>query len=218
MPVVRAAAQAAGGVALLYGSWRAVRDPRLQQVDVRAGDAIRWFGTPALDVVAVNTTDLGSIYAVGGAAACLAATGRRRAAADVLGVGIAAWNLSQANKRRVRRQRPFQAQGVRRLIKEPTGSSFPSGHAAVGAAVFSVLAHHAVGRPLRRRVFGALTAYVPVTRVYVGVHYPTDVLGGAGMGLAIAALWRGPVAAAGRVAVVAAARGLGRLWTSGAPS
>ena len=188
--VARAAAQAAAGLGGLWGAWRALQHPRLQRADVRIGDAVRWFGTPALDEIAVATTDLGSLYAVGGAAATLAATGRRRVAVDLLAVGVAAWNLSQANKRAVRRARPFQAHGVRRLIKEPTGSSFPSGHAAVGAAMFATLAHHAVGRPLRRRVFGALTAYVPVTRVYVGVHYPTDVVGGAGMGLAIAAAWR----------------------------
>jgi hypothetical protein len=34
--------------------------------------------------------------------------------------------------------------------------------------------------------------------VYCGVHYPTDVVGGAGLGLALGSLWRGPVAAANR--------------------
>lgn len=188
--------QAVAGAALLAGSWYGLRSTAVQRLDVRVGDAVRRFGTPVLDRAVVHTTDLGSIYAVAGAAAALAGAGRRRAAADVIGVGLAAWNLAQGTKRRVLRARPFEAHGVRRLIRRPTGSSFPSGHAAVGAAVFAVLAHHAAPSVGRRRLFGALTTYVPITRVYVGVHYPTDVLGGAGLGLLMAAAWRGPVSAA----------------------
>ncbi len=187
--------QAIGGGVLLAGSWYGLRNEAVQRLDVRVGDAVRRFGTPVLDQVVVHSTDLGSVYAVVGTAAALAVAGRRRAAADVVGVGLAAWMVAQRSKRRVLRQRPYEAHGVRRLIKQPTGSSFPSGHAAVGAAVFAVLAHHAYPRTGRRRLFGALAAYVPLTRVYVGVHYPTDVLGGAGMGLILAAAWRGPAAA-----------------------
>lgn len=209
--VTRAAAQVAVGLGLLAGSYVGLRSERLQRADVRLGEAVRWAGCPALDRVVVATTDLGSLYAAAGCAAALAAAGRRRAAVDVLGVGLTAWQVAQRNKRRVLRRRPYEAEGVRRLIRRPSGSSFPSGHAAVGAAMFAVLAHHARGRPYRRRVFGTLSAYVPLTRVYVGVHYPTDVLGGAGLGLALAGLWRGPVAAgaqrlAARLRTVARAR------------
>ncbi|HEY8340991.1 MAG TPA: phosphatase PAP2 family protein, partial [Egibacteraceae bacterium] len=87
--------------------------------------------------------------------------------------------------------------GVRRLVRPPTGSSFPSGHAAVGAAVMTVLADSAQRRWARTLLHG-LGAYVGWSRVFVGVHYPTDVLGGAGLGLALGSLWRGPVAALGR--------------------
>lgn len=209
-------ARAAAGASLLAGTWYALQLPAVQRADVRVGDAVRRWGPASLDSVVMHSTDLGSLYAVLGTAAMLAATRRRRAAADVLGVGAAAWNVAQLNKTRVRRQRPYEAQAVRRLIRRPTGSSFPSGHAAVGAAVFTVLAEHA-GSSAARRLLQAIGAYVGLSRVYVGVHYPTDALGGAGMGLAIAALWRGPVAAANEAAVrlgTALVRRVGRLTPS----
>ncbi|MGH8909559.1 MAG: phosphatase PAP2 family protein [Egibacteraceae bacterium] len=188
------------GVGLLTGTWYALASAGVQRADVRVGDALRRWGTPGLDGVVRSTTDLGSAYAATGVAAGLALTGRRQAAADVLGVGFVAWNLAQANKRFVRRARPYEADGVRRLIRRPAGSSFPSGHAAVGVAVMSVLADHS-RNPTGRRLLQALAVYVPVSRVYVGVHYPTDVIGGAGLGLALSSLWRGPIAAANRAAV-----------------
>lgn len=193
------------GLGLLVGTWYALKNPAVQRADVRVGDAMRAAGGRRLDFVVTHTTDLGSMYAVLGIAAALAATGRRRTAADALAVGLAAWNIGQHAKRRVRRQRPYESEGVRRLIRPPTGSSFPSGHAAVGAAVFAVLADRS--RSSRTALLlHAVGAYVAASRVYAGVHYPTDVIGGAGTGLAIGAAWRGPLAAAGRLLVRAAVR------------
>ena len=184
---------AAVGTTILGSTWYALRYPAVQRGDVRVGDAVRKFGTPVLDAAVTYTTDLGSVYSVIGIATAFAVSGRRRIAADVLGVGVTAWNVAQLSKTRVRRQRPYEADGVRRLIRKPTGSSFPSGHAAVGVAMFTMLADRSRGGP-SRRVLQGIGAYVALSRVYVGVHYPTDVLGGAGMGLALGALWRGPLA------------------------
>lgn len=198
------------GVGLLAGAWYALRDDRVQRADVRVGDAVRAAGSPEVDRAVALTTDLGSIYSVIGIAAALAATGRRRAAADVACVGALAWNVAQYNKTRVRRQRPYENEGTRRLVRPPTGSSFPSGHSAVGAAVMTVLAESARGRRSRNALY-ALGAYVGWSRVFVGVHYPTDVIGGAGLGLALGSLWRGPFATAGRrvfTAGIAVGRGL----------
>ena len=195
------------GAGILAGAWFALASPEAQRADVRIGDAVRRWGTPTLDKVVCVTTDLGSAYAAAGIAAGLALAGRRRTAADVLGVGFAAWNAAQANKRFVHRARPYEADGVRRLIRPPAGSSFPSGHAAVGVAVMSMLAERSRGGAGRRLLRG-LAVYVPLSRIYVGVHYPTDVLGGAGLGLALGSLWRGPVAAANRAAVAVGWRAL----------
>lgn len=192
-PTGRPLRSAAAGVAIAAGSWLALRSPAVQRADVAAGDALRLRGSPGLDRVVVATTDLGSLYAVSAAAATLAAAGRRAAAADVAAAGGLAWLVSQSMKTRVRRVRPYDAERTRRLIGAPTGSSFPSGHAAVATAVAAVLDSR-VGRG-QRLLMGP---YVAVTRVYAGVHYPTDVLGGVGLGLALAGLWRGLLAGASR--------------------
>ena len=184
---------AATGASILAGTWLALRYPAVQRGDVRVGDAVRKFGTPVLDTMVTHTTDLGSVYSVIGVSTALALSGRPRSAADVLGVGMTAWNVAQWSKTRVRRQRPYESEGVRRLVRKPTGSSFPSGHSAVGMAMFTMLADRSHGGAARR-LLQLMGAYVGLSRVYVGVHYPTDVLGGAGMGLAIGAVWRGPIA------------------------
>jgi membrane-associated phospholipid phosphatase len=188
------------GAALLAGTWMALRSPAFQRADVVVGDVIRRTGSPLADRVVAGTTDLGSLHGVSGAAAVLALSGHREVAADVLAVGLSAWFLGQTNKRFVRRQRPYEADGVRRLIRPPTGSSFPSGHAAVGMAIMARSGERAPD-PAREALLTALGAYVCLSRIYVGVHYPSDVIGGAGLGLVIAGLWRGPLAKSGRAVV-----------------
>jgi undecaprenyl-diphosphatase len=72
------------------------------------------------------------------------------------------------------------------LIEE-TGLSFPSGHAVFAGVFFGMLAlliaRPAVGKPLWLRIFGTLACVmmaliIAASRVWVGVHYPTDVIGG----------------------------------------
>lgn len=201
---------AAVGATLLGGAWMALQRPVLQRADVVVGDALRRAGTPGLDRLVAGTTDIGSIYGVVGTAAALAAAGRRLPALDALGVGGLTWAVAQANKTFVRRQRPYQAHGVRRLIRPPTGSSFPSGHAAVGMGVMAALAASTRGARSAAALH-TLGSYVGVSRVYVGVHYPTDSIGGAGLGLLVAALWRGPLGPVGRGLVRLTARTVRRL-------
>jgi undecaprenyl-diphosphatase len=69
------------------------------------------------------------------------------------------------------------------LLEVPTTSSFPSGHAATSFACALVLARFAPRLTIPLFVLAALIAF---SRVYVGVHYPFDVLAGALLGLAIA--------------------------------
>ncbi|HVM13911.1 MAG TPA: phosphatase PAP2 family protein [Egibacteraceae bacterium] len=185
----RAGAAVLGG-ALLVGSRLALARRDVQRVDVRVGDTVRRASVPALDRIVTYTTDLGSMYAVAGMSVALAATGRPRLSADVLAAGSLAWVVAQQSKKGVARQRPYEADGVRRLIRPPTGSSFPSGHAAVGMAVATVVGGRSPMRaatPLLR----AVGAYIALSRVYVGVHYPSDVIGGAGLGLAVGSVWPG---------------------------
>lgn len=81
----------------------------------------------------------------------------------------------------VRRLRPFAANTkLRLIIRTPGGYSFPSGHtsSSVGAAYVLFQMNHWVG------LAGFLVAaLIALSRLYLHVHYPTDVLAGALLGL-----------------------------------
>lgn len=85
------------------------------------------------------------------------------------------------------RPRPFaSADHVARLIPEPWNMSFPSGHTSVAFAVAAIIL--SVDRRLGAVAF-AIAVLVAFGRMAVGVHYPTDILGG----LVIAAIAYGLV-------------------------
>ncbi|MGH2568459.1 MAG: phosphatase PAP2 family protein, partial [Bacteroidota bacterium] len=91
-------------------------------------------------------------------------------------------------KSAVNRPRPFEVlRDVKvKLFSEPTGASFPSGHAAQAFAVATMLSlRYKPAVSLPAFVWAGLVAY---GRVYVGVHYPTDVLGGMAVGAILSAL------------------------------
>jgi undecaprenyl-diphosphatase len=69
------------------------------------------------------------------------------------------------------------------LVSLPATHSFPSGHATVSFACATTLV---LAVPRLRAPLYALAALVAFSRVYVGVHYPADVLAGAVLGVGIA--------------------------------
>src|SRR4051812_47621855 len=119
--------------------------------------------------------------------------GRRAAVRGLASTGVTSLVVNQGVKRVVRRPRPSlrAVPAARRLRVLPLTTSFPSGHAA-SAAAFATGA--AIELPPAGPPLAALAAAVGGSRVYVGVHYPLDVLVGAGIGAAIAGLTRGPLA------------------------
>jgi undecaprenyl-diphosphatase len=72
------------------------------------------------------------------------------------------------------------------LVRLPTDPSFPSGHAATSFAGATMLA---LLVPRLAPGFYVLAVAIAFSRVYVGVHYPLDVLAGAALGAAIG--WAG---------------------------
>ena len=91
-------------------------------------------------------------------------------------------------KRFFRRRRPFLAFVKARVLgPRPQDFSLPSGHAAAGFAGAFLLSFHV---PLAAPVFYAVAAIVGLSRVYLGVHYPSDVVLGAIAGTLLAAIYQ----------------------------
>ena len=97
----------------------------------------------------------------------------------------------------VRRRRP-RLEGLPPLGRVPVTQSFPSGHAATAFA--AARAGGAV-RPVLGPPLLVAASLMALTRPYLGLHYPSDVLAGAGLGLllggALGAYWERADAAAG---------------------
>ncbi len=107
---------------------------------------------------------------------------RRTGVTVLLAVAIGALITNVALKPLVARIRPYDViEGLSLLVERQIDLSFPSGHTcaafAAGTVCFVQL----------RRPWGAcllaLAVLIAVSRLYVGVHYPTDVLGGMAVGL-----------------------------------
>ncbi|MER6145264.1 phosphatase PAP2 family protein [Streptomyces sparsogenes] len=143
--------------------------PLLPRLTRAANHGKLWFGTA------------GVLAGVGGRTA-------RRAA--VRGVGALAAASLASNivvKWTVERRRPVidSVPLIRRLAKQPWTSSFPSGHSASAAAFATGVALESPGYGI---LVAPLAAAVAFSRVYVGVHYPSDVLAGIAVGVGAAAL------------------------------
>ena len=100
----------------------------------------------------------------------------RRATAAV----ACAYGLNTALKLLVRRRRP-RPEGLPALSGTPTPLSFPSAHASTSFA--GALGYSRLGLP--RVPMYALALGLSASRVYLGVHYPSDVLAGALLGSAV---------------------------------
>lgn len=101
----------------------------------------------------------------------------------VIAVALADW-ASTALKAIVDRPRPFaRYPDTKVLVPRAHDGSFPSGHAATSFAAATILSF---AFPRAAPAFLLLAAAVAYSRVYVGVHYPLDVIGGAALGVLVA--------------------------------
>jgi undecaprenyl-diphosphatase len=158
---------------------------RLFAWDTAARVWLMSFQHPLLDSVMVGLSIIGRAAAVWVAiAVLLVAIDRRRmrAAATVLiAVALAHVMTDWVIKPLVERERPFEAAADTRVIdRRPVTYSFPSGHAATSLAGAITLTWL---WPPGRVLFWPLAFLIAASRIYVGVHYPLDVLGGAALGV-----------------------------------
>jgi undecaprenyl-diphosphatase len=103
----------------------------------------------------------------------------RRAVATVAGT----YALNTAVKLAVRRRRPV-LEGLPPLAGTPTQLSFPSAHASTSFAAAGLYVRLGLPAP----VLYALAVKLSLSRLYLGVHYPSDVLAGAMLGAAVGAV------------------------------
>jgi undecaprenyl-diphosphatase len=102
----------------------------------------------------------------------------------LLAADFAADGLSYALRQAIGRERPpLVYPEPKPLVDVPHNGAFPSGHASTAFACATVLAW--ASPPLRVPAF-VLAAAIAWSRVYVGVHWPLDVLGGAVLGVLVA--------------------------------
>ncbi len=164
--------------------WRRTRR-RLAALDTEALHAAAATRTPPLDrlMTGASTAANRSVLWLG-AAALLASTGRRNersaAASGLLGVAFASALANGPLKFMWQRQRPPTHRHAP-LLPLPRTFSFPSGHSA-SAFAFATAVTRVL--PTAGPVVLPMAATVAYSRVYTGVHYPSDVLAGTGIGIA----------------------------------
>ncbi|MCR5208690.1 MAG: phosphatase PAP2 family protein [Lachnospiraceae bacterium] len=135
---------------------------------------------PVLDAVFVFFTYLGNAGIIWGIVATVLILIKATRKAGVC-CFIACFMVAILNegiiKHLVNRPRPFtEIDGLSILIRAPGSSSFPSGHTATAFAVTTILF---LMLPKKYSFIALVVAgCISFSRMYVGVHYPTDVLGG----------------------------------------
>jgi undecaprenyl-diphosphatase len=111
----------------------------------------------------------------------------------VLLLGAESLIVNQGVKRLFRRTRPTESGDERYPVRRPSTSSFPSGHASSAFFSASLLSE---GERALAPAWLSLAAVVATSRAYVRIHHGSDVIAGAALGLALAAvakrLWPAP--------------------------
>jgi undecaprenyl-diphosphatase len=144
----------------------------------------RWFEEMARDVTALGGTAVLALMVLA-VAGFLAMTRRSHAAVTVLVSVVGGVIVSQAAKLAFARPRPELVPHGAEIYT----ASFPSGHAMMAAVVYltlgALLTRTQSGRRVKAYILTVaviLTVLVGASRVYLGVHWPTDVLAGWALG------------------------------------
>jgi undecaprenyl-diphosphatase len=126
----------------------------------------------------------GAVWAASGIAAAAVDRRRRRRWVATTAVAPAAIGVNFVIKLAVGRRRPILEEHPP-LARAPTKLSFPSAHATSSLAAATAMGRVAPGG--RPALYG-LAAAICLSRPYLGMHYPSDVLAGAALGIALGRL------------------------------
>ena len=196
--------------ALLLFSWLA-REVALGEelwFDTAVRDAVHSWASPRLTYAMTGITQLGAptfLLAITGFLIWrLTSKGRRRVAVLLVVAAVGAEILDQLLKLLFHRERPGSFFGY----PQPASFSFPSGHAISACVFYGVVAalitariESRLGKALVWTAAALLAVLVGLSRIYLGVHYPSDVVAG----YAAAVVW------------VAALREAYRRWPNQSP-
>jgi membrane-associated phospholipid phosphatase len=164
-------------------------DSYLERISEAASHSKLWFGVAAVMAAAAGPR------------------GRRAAGDGVFAIAVTSALVNGPLKLVFRRPRPARRRHLRRY---PRTTSFPSGHSA-SAFAFATAATRAL--PEAGRGLFPLAASVAYSRVYLGVHYPTDVAAGAAVGAAVGSA-AGPAAQTLRATIREALAGRTAAWAA----
>ncbi|MDO8363589.1 MAG: phosphatase PAP2 family protein [Actinomycetota bacterium] len=144
-------------------------------------------GHPVLDKVMVAASELGDFsliwHLVGATRGLTSESHANQAFVFSALMGVESLVVNQGIKRLFRRTRPTEAGDPRYPVRKPSTSAFPSGHAS--AAFFGATVLTAWSGLAAAPVWFTLAGVVGTSRAFVRIHHPSDVVGGAVVGLAL---------------------------------
>ena len=167
-------------------------------MDAAILQALEKIRCPFLDVFFGIFTALGEEMIIAAIIAVVYICFSKRIGEQALVTVLTASCVTAAVKSGVRRLRPYEAGAVDRVHIDNAlvstadldpDMSFPSGHATATGGFFSALAIR-IRKPLAVVLCSLFVLLVMLSRLYLGVHYPTDVLAGLAVGVGCAFLWQ----------------------------
>ena len=163
--------------------------PLLEVVDARLGGAFeRLQGRQGVDEAAAiisNLSDYGLLWVlIALAKARRPGPRRRRAISGLAAAGVLSFGVNKVLKMAMDRGRPATPRPPGTIglpVRPPSTSSFPSGHTLAAFSASTLLAENKI----EAAAYLGMASAVGVSRVHLGDHHPSDVVGGALIGTLI---------------------------------